>query len=506
ELRPTVPGYVSGAVGTKPSALHDVFAAVLDGSNGSLVVSRAPVVGYERRVGRSAVVLDWFWHLHLEIVCLSTPYRLTTLLVVTGLLSAAQRRQAFRFQQFVAYGCEWIVKNCKQRQRHLVRVEKVASTAGCLVCGVITQNPDSVTLPDVVPCGWEPAVVISHVAIWNHGPQRRTDVGKQLRGLQTGRRAGLLLDTAGLHLYIDGVEQGIVVNSVKQPCYVFFECYYGYEKSHLSTNDRGREGSKHETGGGEGIEVLVNEPFSPDTPEYLPDEPLIAGGKLYEEGNHTHKVYHFKSKVPGFVRLLAPKGSLQMEHKAWNAYPYIRSIVTNPKYMKDDFFIIIESFHAADTGHQENVHQLTEEELRRREVYHIDIADNSAVSRHDYKEEADPTLFHSEKTGRGPLPRDTSVHGQPGGWTKTHDPVMCCYKLVRAHFKWWGLQDKVEKFIIKQEKRLFNTFHRQVFCWMDKWYGLTTEDVRRFEEETKHELDEQRNKGSVRGMKLSERH
>ena len=44
-------------------------------------------------------------------------------------------------------------------------------------------------------------------------------------------------------------------------------------------------------------------------------------------------------------------------------------------------------------------------------------------------------------------------------------------------------------FGFQQEKRLFTNFHRQVFCWMDKWYGLTMEDIRRIEEETKHELD-----------------
>lgn len=42
----------------------------------------------------------------------------------------------------------------------------------------------------------------------------------------------------------------------------------------------------------------------------------------------------------------------------------------------------------------------------------------------------------------------------------------------------------------QQEKRLFTNFHRQVFCWMDKWYGLTMEDIRRIEEQTKHELDQ----------------
>lgn len=67
---------------------------------------------------------------------------------------------------------------------------------------------------------------------------------------------------------------------------------------------------------------------------------------------------------------------------------------------------------------------------------------------------------------------------------------MCAYKLVTVKFKWWGLQNKVENFIHKQEKRLFTNFHRQLFCWLDKWVDLTMDDIRRMEEETKKQLDE----------------
>jgi hypothetical protein len=44
----------------------------------------------------------------------------------------------------------------------------------------------------------------------------------------------------------------------------------------------------------------------------------------------------------------------------------------------------------------------------------------------------------------------------------TVDPVMTCYKLVTAEFKWFGLQNKVESFIGTTERRLFTNFHRQV--------------------------------------------
>ena len=34
------------------------------------------------------------------------------------------------------------------------------------------------------------------------------------------------------------------------------------------------------------------------------------------------------SKVPAYIRWLAPKGSLEIHEEAWNAYPYCRTVVT----------------------------------------------------------------------------------------------------------------------------------------------------------------------------------
>ena len=40
--------------------------------------------------------------------------------------------------------------------------------------------------------------------------------------------------------------------------------------------------------------------------------------------------------------------------------------------------------------------------------------------------------------------------------------MMTCYKLVTVEFKWFGLQNRIESFIQKSERRLFTNFHRQV--------------------------------------------
>ncbi|XP_054166789.1 phosphatidylinositol transfer protein alpha isoform-like [Oppia nitens] len=240
------------------------------------------------------------------------------------------------------------------------------------------------------------------------------------------------------------------------------------------------EASKNETGGGEGVEVLRNEPF---------DNYPLLGGK-FSKGQYTYKIYHLASKVPGFVKMLAPKGSLEIHEEAWNAYPYCKTVITNPDYMKNKFHITIETMHSPDRGNQENAHQLSPEKLKQRDIVFIDIANDNVLTK-DYKPSEDPTRVTSEKTGRGPLTTKN--------WKDTVEPVMCAYKLVTVEFVWFGFQNKVESFIQKTERRVFLNFHRQVFCWLDRWHGLTMADIRELEDKTKRELDEQRNQGSVRG-------
>uniref|UniRef100_A0A1I8IA24 PAZ domain-containing protein n=1 Tax=Macrostomum lignano TaxID=282301 RepID=A0A1I8IA24_9PLAT len=232
------------------------------------------------------------------------------------------------------------------------------------------------------------------------------------------------------------------------------------------------EASKQETGGGEGIMVVHNEPFDVKANKWPPKTPLLgnrANGqytyKIYKLQNQrellpliathpfelhpTHKPLHLllldpalnlSSKVPKFIRLLAPSGSLEMTETAWNAYPYCRTVVENPGYMKENFFIKIESMHVQDAGTQQNVHQLPPDLLSKREVVYIDIANDKLYSNSDYKREFDPKLFKSEKTDRGPLVNNP-------WWQNYNGPVMCAYKLVTCEFKWFGLQTRVESFI-----------------------------------------------------------
>lgn len=95
------------------------------------------------------------------------------------------------------------------------------------------------------------------------------------------------------------------------------------------------EASLRETGGGDGVEVLKNEPYE--------NHPLLNG--QYDKGQYTHKIYHLGSKMPAFLRFILPKNVTDVHEEAWNAYPYCKTVITNPGYMKNAFHICIETMH-----------------------------------------------------------------------------------------------------------------------------------------------------------------
>ncbi|MEE6483125.1 hypothetical protein FKM82_013442 [Ascaphus truei] len=97
-----------------------------------------------------------------------------------------------------------------------------------------------------------------------------------------------------------------------------------------------------------------------------------------------------------------------------------------------------------------------------------------------YKKTEDLRIFHSEKTGRGPLMEN---------WRDISQPIMCSYKLVATKFEVYGFQSRVESFVHKNIKDILLAGHRQAVAWMDEWFGMSLEDVRRFEKKLQEETN-----------------
>jgi len=220
--------------------------------------------------------------------------------------------------------------------------------------------------------------------------------------------------------------------------------------------------SKEHTGNGEGIEIVENKPYEDDN----------------SKGQYTHKIIHIGSRIPGWLKAIMPSTALQVDEKAWNAFPYCKTVYSCP-FLGDRFSIAVETRYLPDNGCTENALKLTGEQLKTREVDVIDIAFDP-LDPAKYKVEEDPTLFLSTKTGRGKLQKD---------WMKTATPVMTSYKNCTVEFKYWGFQTKVEQYIHKLALRdVMQMGHRQAFCWIDEWFGLTVEDIVAIEEKTQAEL------------------
>ena len=250
-----------------------------------------------------------------------------------------------------------------------------------------------------------------------------------------------------------------------------------YQVAHLYSV---AEQSKDETGGGEGVEILKNEPF--------------VDNKTGKKGQYTYKKISKSSRVPALIRKMAPEGSLTMFEESWNTYPDYKTTVTNG-YLKDKFHITITSRHLPYTGKFENPHHIPEDSNIERVL--IDIANDSVGG----DSECDPSIFISEKTGRGAL-GETWIDKGIANLDKA--PMMCCYKLVEVEFKVFLVQTQFERIIQGKSKQIVTFFFRQLFCWMDKWYGMTIDEIRELEETTKKELDDMYAKGKRKGMKLEE--
>lgn len=223
---------------------------------------------------------------------------------------------------------------------------------------------------------------------------------------------------------------------------------------------------EQQTGGGEGVEVLINRPFE---------------NEEFGKGQYTSKIYHLQSKIPTWLSTFVPTKYMYIEEEAWNAYPKCKTVLKCPYLNR--FTLTIETIHAADNGNSPNVHNLSQEALASRKVENVDIASNVR----DYWSyivggpEIDLTKFKSEKTGRGLL---------APGWQATCKPVMTAYKLVTVDVPYWGFGYRLEQVLLAAERSLFTESHKRCFYWIDEWFGLTYDDVRKMEIQNDVELNQ----------------
>ncbi|XP_016893357.1 cytoplasmic phosphatidylinositol transfer protein 1b isoform X3 [Cynoglossus semilaevis] len=212
--------------------------------------------------------------------------------------------------------------------------------------------------------------------------------------------------------------------------------------------------SKHsceQSGGGEGVEVVKNEPSV---------HPQYGAGQL------TEKRIYLSSKLPSWAKAFVP-WFFYVTETAWNFYPY--TITEYSVSFLPKFSVRIETRFENNKGNNNNVFGDTPSPAP--SVSFLDILSDPIPEKH-YKEVEDLSRWQSRRTGRGPLQE---------GWRDTQEPIMCSYKRVQCSFEVYGFQSRTEEFIHKNIRDILLVGHRQAVAWMDEWHGLTMEEVREYE-------------------------
>eukprot|EP00291_Cryptomonas_curvata_P028204 CAMPEP_0172208138 /NCGR_PEP_ID=MMETSP1050-20130122/34287_1 /TAXON_ID=233186 /ORGANISM="Cryptomonas curvata, Strain CCAP979/52" /LENGTH=374 /DNA_ID=CAMNT_0012887659 /DNA_START=17 /DNA_END=1139 /DNA_ORIENTATION=+ len=237
---------------------------------------------------------------------------------------------------------------------------------------------------------------------------------------------------------------------------------------------------------GAGVESIANENMA-DIPEAISKFPTFSSDMCTSSCIYTKKHYHFRSRLPSYVRVICPKSATFMIEQSWNCFPYGKTEICHPSFSK--FKIAIETLNVpaqrdseGNIVFDENVLPYTPEELKKRKVQVVDIADSADVDAGTYSAATDPKLVASLKAGRGPLSENWFQQ-----WGDR--PCMIAYKKVVISCAYFGIAGTVEDYLEGYERSLFKGTHRKLYSWMDEWFGMTEEQIRAWEQQMNADMN-----------------
>ncbi|XP_076462669.1 neuralized-like protein 4 [Babylonia areolata] len=129
----------------------------------------------------------------------------------------------------IVLACQPMEINCLYQ----VKVEKTKSlySNSLIYLGVVTQDPEAVTLPRW-PLHPKPSVVVYYQWVMVNGKKTKSQVGWALEDVKVGQCVGLMLDNRrSLHLYKDGLDQGVVAPDLPSPCHFMVDLGYCCKKA-----------------------------------------------------------------------------------------------------------------------------------------------------------------------------------------------------------------------------------------------------------------------------------
>jgi len=178
-------------------------------------------------------------------------------------------------------------------------------------------------------------------------------------------------------------------------------------------------------------------------------------------------------RLPQVLQKIIPAKQLEklvLVERCWNCFPKVKTTYECP--FAKDFAMSVDTICVDDdAGCAEEGQALS---LQEKKDCRVEVLDIYSIDKDQYRAEEDPTkVAFAKAASRGPLVK---------GWSGSCDKIMCVYKTVKAHYPVRGLQDTVEKIMLKKGiQDVVHRFHRQMFCWMDEWIDLDDAAIEAFE-------------------------
>ena len=202
------------------------------------------------------------------------------------------------------------------------------------------------------------------------------------------------------------------------------------------------------------------------------------------KGFYSRRKYNLGSQVPGYVKMIVPTSALYLVEESWRfPDPQNGEFVQNLTVLVSCYFKHTTLKFTAwtrvrddDNGSEnknENVFNLSNEELSERIIVHSNIAESNKDDP-AYEPKYDPAVNSSgKKTNRGPLTDPK--------WSKLSDkdsyPICCIYKNCSIDFKVWGITTKAERYCMNYQIGLFKRVAGIAVCTLDEYIDLTNGEL-----------------------------
>lgn len=232
-----------------------------------------------------------------------------------------------------------------------------------------------------------------------------------------------------------------------------------------------------EAGNGEGIEFVTREPYEEDG----------------TQGEYTHSVYHYGSRIPGIIRWAVPKSFSDFHEHSWCNFPHSRFKYVVPALEKRvqismDCYVLS---YEREKGFPDNPCHLTPEELAMREIRYMDV-----VSQPPIPERADWKLggFKCDEAGISLIPESTRPYdfSKPPEWTENYNgPMVLNAKAIKAHVGIFGVQTKIQNLLAcTSVPGILLESARALVGWAPEWANMSKEQIQQYIMDARQKVNE----------------